>query len=108
MTMNRQRRAHRQADQHQRDEQQAHLEALGVHPVGDPRGVGPDQPHHREQQRRLQRAADGRMVQQKVRQLRDREDVHQVEEQLDVRDPLIARAVTQQSSRRLSGRAHQA
>jgi hypothetical protein len=108
----RQRRAHRQADQHRRDEQQPDLDAFRVHPVGDPGRVGPERPDHREQQRRLQRAPHGQLTQQEVRQLRDREDIHQVEEQLDVRDPLRARAVTQQlprPRRLIAGRrAHQA
>ena len=95
----RQRRRHRQAEQREHDEQQADLDAFRVHPVGDPRGVGPGQPHHRQQQRRLEGAAHGGMLHQVVRQLRDREDVHQVEEQLDVRDPVAARAVPQQPPR---------
>jgi hypothetical protein len=106
----RQRRRHRQAEQREHDEQQADLDAFRVHPVGDPRGVGPGQPHHRQQQRRLEGAAHGGMLHQVVRQLRDREYVHQVEEQLDVRDPLHAGPVPEQACglRRGACQPHQA
>jgi hypothetical protein len=53
-------------------------------------------PDHRQQDRGLPGAADRRPAEQVVRQLRDREHVDQVEEQLDVGDPLVARAVAQQ------------
>jgi hypothetical protein len=84
----RQRGRHRQADEHQRDEQSPYLQALGVHPVGDPRRVGPDQPDHGQQQRGLQRPANGWVAEQVMRQLGDCEDVDQVKKQLRVRDPL--------------------
>ena len=92
-----QRRRHGQAGQHERDEQQPDGDLLRVQPVGDPRRVGPDQPDHDQQQPGLQRAPHGRVVEQVVRQLGDREHVHQVEEQLDVRDPLLAGTVPQQA-----------
>ena len=92
----RQRRRHGQADQHEHHEQQAHRHELRVEPVGDPGGVRPDQPHHGQQQPGLQRAGHGGVADQVVRQLGDREHVHQVEEQLDVGDPLRAGTVTQQ------------
>ena len=58
-----------------------------------------------------QRAAQVGVGEQVMRQLGDGEDVHQVEEQLDVRDPLHAGPVPQQSRPmrlRRAGRAHQA
>jgi MFS family permease len=45
----------------------------------------------------LERAPHGRVVQQVVRQLGNREDVHQIEEQLDVRNPLLTGTVPQQA-----------
>ena len=75
---------HDQAGQGQREQHQPDRDPLGVQPVGDPGGVGPDQPHHGQQQQGLQRALDAAVVDQVVGQLGDREDVDQVEEQLDV------------------------
>jgi hypothetical protein len=81
---------HRQADQHEQHEHEPDLQPIRIEPVRYPRRVGPGQPHHRQQDRGLHRARDRRRAEQMVRELCDREDVHQVEEQLDVGDSLAA------------------
>ena len=92
------RRQH-QAHQHQDDEHEPDRYPPGVQVVRRPGRVDPRPPHQREQQRGLQRALHGRQGEQMVRHLGDGEDVHQVEEQLDVGDPLLAGMVLQQAAR---------
>ena len=79
---------HDQADQHETDEHEPHGYAVRVEPVGHPRRVGPDEPDHGQQETGLERTVDGRTREEVVRQLGDGEDVHQVEEELDVGDAL--------------------
>ncbi len=81
-------RRHHQADEHHRDQRQPDREPVGVEPVRDPHRVGPDQPDHRQQQRCLQCATDAVVRAKPVGELSHREDVDQVEEQLDVRRSL--------------------
>jgi hypothetical protein len=85
------RRPHHQRDQEQGKQQPADRQPLRVEPVGHPRGVNPQQPHHGQQQRRLQCPGDRGPPEQVPRQLGDREDVDQIEEQLGVGDPFGTR-----------------
>ena len=82
-----------EARQHQHEQQQPHRRLLRVEPVGDPGGEHPHPPHRHEQQQRLERAPAGvRSVEQAMRQLGDREDEDEVEEQLDEGDLAVRRA----------------
>ena len=92
------RRQH-QAHQHQGDEHEPDRYPLGVQPVRRPGRVDPRPPDQREQQSGLQRTVHGRQREQMVRHLGDGEDVHQVEEELDVGDPLLTGMVLQQAAR---------
>ena len=56
-----------------------------VEPVGHPRRVDPCPPDDEQQERGPRHAGDGGVIEDLVRQLRDREDVDEVEEQLDGR-----------------------
>ena len=86
-----------QAGQHHGEQHHAHGHGVGVEPVRDPAGVLPAQPHGEPQDQRVQRAHQGQVVQQAVGDLGDREDVHQVEEQLDEGDAgFVAVAAAQQ------------
>ena len=82
---------HDQADQHQHHQQHPHREPVRVDPVGGPGRVVPGPPDREEQDEGLDRAARAQVLEQGVRELRDREDVDQVEEQLHAGD---ARGVT--------------
>ena len=80
----RDRRRQHQAAQHHQEDQDADGRQLGVEPVGDPGGVDPHPPHREKQQRDLDRAERREVLQQRMRDLRDREDEDEVEEQLRV------------------------
>ena len=83
----------------------------GSNQFDHPRRVDPRPPHDQQQEGRAGHAVDREVVQDQVRQLRDREDVDQVEEQLDRRDRLLdAVAARAQVACRWSSRAsrHQA
>ena len=54
-----------------------------IEPVGHPGRVDPRPPDDEQQERRPRHAGDGEVAEDLVRQLRDREDVDEVEEQLD-------------------------
>ena len=77
-----------------------------VEPVGHPGRVDPRPPDDEQQEGGARHAGDGEVVDDLVRQLRDREDVDQVEEQLDrggrLRDAVAARS---QVADRCGGRA---
>jgi len=82
-----QRCRHDQSEQHHRDQHQPYAGAVGREPVGDPGGVHPGPPQRQQQQQRLYRTGDAQVPQQQLGQLRHREHVDQIEEQLHVRDP---------------------
>jgi hypothetical protein len=65
------------------------MSRLAVEPVRHPRRVDPRPPHDEQQERRPPDLGDREVAEDHVRQLRDREDVDQVEEQLDRRDRLV-------------------
>jgi len=80
-----------QADDSQHQQQQPDRDPVGIQPVGHPGGVSPQEPDHDEEQGCLQRGMHRALAgQQEMRQLRHREDEDQIEEQLDVGDPLRA------------------
>ena len=85
----RQRGGHEQAREHHAGEHRAHRRRRRVEPVGHPGRVDPRPPHDQQQERRPPDPGDRQVAEDHVRQLRDREDVDQVEEQLDRRDRLL-------------------
>ena len=91
-----QRGGHEQAREHHRGEHPADRGRGRIEPVGHPGRVDPGPPDDEQQERRPRHAGDGEVAQDLVRQLCDREDVDQVEEQLDrgrrLRDAVAARA----------------
>ena len=81
---------HNEAREHHRDQYQPHVPRIGVEPVGEPCSVLPRPPDHEQQEQRLQRAPEARVVQEQVGELGDGKDVDEVEEQLQGRDSLLA------------------
>ena len=79
----RQRGGHEQAAEHHRGEHPADRRRGRVEPVRHPRRVDPRPPDDEQQERGPRHAGDGEVVEDLVRQLGDREDVDEVEEQLD-------------------------
>jgi len=73
--------------EHQQDQHQPDRPEQRIDPVRRPVGVIPHPPRRHQEQADFERAPDGEVVQQGVRQLGDREHEDQVEEQLDRRDP---------------------
>ena len=73
-----------QSAEHHRKQQQANRGLFRIEPVGDPGGVDPHPPHREKQQRDLQYAQRREMSQQRMRDLRDRKDEDEIEEQLGI------------------------
>ena len=95
----RDRRRQNEPDQHQRKQRDAHRRGPRVEPVGGPGGVDPHPPHRHQHQRGLHDAGDGEMLEQIMRQLRDREHEHEVEKQFDERDlRVLVRLATAQEA----------
>ncbi len=92
---------HPEAREHAEHQDQAHADPVGVEPVDHPGRVDPRPPDDEQQERGLRRARPGEVVQQQVRELRDREDVDEVEEQLEVRRALLAAVLVAQAQRDL-------
>src|SRR5690606_15742091 len=74
---------HAQCREHEHSAKQLDLCATGVEPVHRPGRVVPTPPHRGEHHDGLCGPLPGEMLDQQVRQLDDREDVDQVEEELD-------------------------
>jgi hypothetical protein len=77
------RRRHRHAGRRRREEDQAHRTAVARDRVGGPGELLPREPQQREQNRDLAGAAPGRVIDEQPDQLREGENVRQVEEELD-------------------------
>jgi len=71
------------AGEHPDQEDPAHHQRARVEPVRGPHRVDPRPPGGEDQQPGLRRAAEGQVVREPARQLRDDEDEDEVEEQLD-------------------------
>ena len=80
---------HHEAREHQPDQQEPHDDRVGVELVGDPRRVVPRPPDREQRDERLPDALPGEVLEQEMRDLRDREDEDQVVEQLERRRPLL-------------------
>jgi hypothetical protein len=78
-----------EAREHEPDEQQPDGGRLRIELVRDPRRVVPGPPHDEEHDRGLPHAGPGQVREQQVRDLRDREDEHEVVEQLERRRALL-------------------
>jgi hypothetical protein len=79
----RKRGRHDQDREHHRDQREPDRPRAQLEVVGDPGGVDRRAPDRQQQEQRLRRATQRQMAQQVVRELRDGEDVDQVEEELD-------------------------
>jgi hypothetical protein len=74
---------HQEAREHQRDERRAHRQPVRLEPVRPPRGHVPGVEDRERQHRGLGARAQVHVREQVVRDLPDREDVDEVEEQLE-------------------------
>ena len=97
---------HHQAHQHRGQQQGPDCPVIGMEPVGDPRRVHPCPPDREQQQRGLGGAAQAQLPEQQVGELGDGEHVHQVEEELGVRDALAVLAAGPQQPARCCRRGH--
>ena len=70
--------------EHEDKQEQPNRRALGIEPVGDPGGVNPDPPDGEKKQTGAERAEEREVLEQEVRELRNREHKDEIEEQLDV------------------------
>ena len=95
---------HDEAEQHRGQQQRPHHAMVRVEPVGDPRRVDPGPPHREQQDHGLSGATPAQLVKQQVRKLGDGEYVHQVEEQLGVRDASVRPSAVPPQPRCPSGR----
>ena len=89
----RDRARHQQPQPHEDQQHRADRHLVRVQPVGHPRGVDPQPPHRPAQDQRVHERGQVGVRDEAVRQLRDREHEHQVEEQLHVADPAAVVAV---------------
>ena len=80
---------HEQAGEHQPDEQHAHRQPIGVEPVRPPCGHVPGVVDGERQNRGLGTGPQVDVLHQMVRELPDREDVDQVEEELERADAAL-------------------
>jgi hypothetical protein len=90
----RDRRRQHEAAEHQQEQDDADQRPIRVEPVRRPGGVDPRPPHRDHQQTGLDRAERRQMVQQAVRELGDREDEDEIEEQLDEGHAMMVVTVT--------------
>jgi hypothetical protein len=97
------RRGQAEAREHEHEHHHAHGRLVGVYPVGEPAGVHPHPPHREQQERDFERAGGVAMLEQRVRELRDREYEHEIEEQLDVGDARVRAARSQEVGQRFHG-----
>jgi hypothetical protein len=74
---------HEQAGKHQSDQQQLHRSPVGLEPVRSPRGHVPGVDDSERQNHGLDARAHVDVLEQVVRELPDREDVDEIEEQLE-------------------------
>ena len=79
---------HEQAPEHQPDQEQPNGDRIGIELVRDPGGVVPRPPDDEQREQRLPCAAPTEIVEEQVGDLRDREDEHEIEEQLECCCPL--------------------
>ncbi len=80
---------HQQHRAHRREDREPDGVAVGVDLVGQPRVAVPRPPDDREDQERAQQAVPRGLLGQQLRRPRDREDEHEVEEQLEGRDAAL-------------------
>ena len=80
---------HHEAREHDRQHEQPHRDGVRVELVRDPGRVVPRPPDDEQDEQRLSGAAPGQVVEQQVRDLRDREDEDEVVEELEVRGVLL-------------------
>ena len=79
----RQRGGKDQPEQHQNQQRQSHRQLFGIQPVRDPRRKDPHPPDREHQQQRLHRSQRRKMPDERMRELGDREDKNEIEEQFD-------------------------
>ena len=85
-------RYRQRGDEHRHDRNQhraAHHALVGIHGVRQPGIADPRPPQRREHEQPVAEAAPGRVVGHQRRDLREREHEHEIEEQLERRDPVL-------------------
>ena len=80
---------HHEAREHDRQHEQPHRDGVGVELVRDPGRVVPRPPDDEEDEQRPPRSPPGQVVEQQVRDLRDREHEDEVVEELEVGGVLL-------------------
>ncbi len=73
---------HHQREQHQHEQETAEPGVFWVEPVGDPAGILPAEPDREPEDQCFERADEAEVVEQRMAELGDREDIDEVEEQL--------------------------
>ena len=72
-----------QSKQHQNQQREPHRQFFGIQPIGDPRRKDPHPPDREHQQQRLHRSERREMPDERMRELSDREDKNEIEEQFN-------------------------
>ena len=94
---------HEEASEHRGEDEEARRDVLDVDRVGQPRVRRPRPPHEREDERGAREAGGARVLEDEGRDLGEREDEDEVEEELDVAGALLLLGGCRLDDRRLRG-----